>query len=63
MQEVFENLAVRIVEGDEYLNNLVGEIEYNKKMRKPIKRVSNTDAESIFEAIEENNPIGDSEDD
>ena len=34
MQEVFENLAVRIVEGDEYLNNLVGEIDYNKKIWK-----------------------------
>ena len=63
MQEVFEYLAVCIVEGDEHLNNLVKEIEYNKKMRKPVKRVSGTDAESIFEVIEENNPIGDPEND
>ena len=63
MQEVFENLAVQIVDGDEYLNNLVDKIEYNKKMRKPVKKVSGTDAESIFEAIKENNPIGDSEND
>ena len=62
MQEVIEQLAVKIVEGDEYLNNIIEEIEYNKKMRKPIKKVSQTDAESIFEAIEENNPIGEDND-
>lgn len=62
MQEVFENLAVKIIEGDEYLNNLLKDLEYNKKMKTPSKKVSATDAESIFEAIEESNPLGDSQD-
>jgi len=58
MQEVFENIAVKLVEGDEYLNNLLGEFEYNKKMRPLEKKIGKIDSDSIFEAIEQNNPIG-----
>jgi hypothetical protein len=62
MQEVLESLAVKIVDGDEYLNNILDELEYNKKMRIPVKKVNSTDIESIFEAIEDHNPLGESED-
>ena len=31
MQEVIEYFSVQLVDGDEYLNNLLNEIEYNKK--------------------------------
>jgi hypothetical protein len=55
-------LAVKIVDGDEYLNNILDELEYNKKMRIPVKKVNSTDIESIFEAIEDHNPLGESED-
>ena len=57
MQEVFESLAVKITEGDEYLNNLLLEMEYNKKNKSLNKKIGKSDAESIFEAIEFNNPL------
>ena len=41
-----------------YLNNLLGEFEYNKKMRPLEKKIGKIDSDSIFEAIEQNNPIG-----
>ena len=62
MQEVIEALSISIVDGDSYLNNLLDKIEYNKKNRVTVKKINTTDAESIFEAIEDENPLGDSED-
>ena len=59
MQEVIEYFAVSLVEGDDYLNNLLEEIEYNKKVNKSKKQVSSIDAESIFDAIKDGNPLGD----
>ena len=59
MQEVIEQFAVSLVEGDDYLNNLLEEIEYNKKVNKSKKQVSSIDAESIFDAIKDGNPLGD----
>lgn len=59
MQEVIEYFSVQLVEGDEYLNNILNEIEYNKKVAKSTKQISSVDAESIFEAIKEDNPLGD----
>ena len=59
MQEVIEHFAVSLVEGDDYLNNLLEEIEYNKKVNKSKKQVSSIDAESIFDAIKDGNPLGD----
>ena len=60
MQEVIEYFSVQLVDGDEYLNNLLDEIEYNKKVAKSTKQTSSVDAESIFDAIKEDNPLGDS---
>ena len=60
MQEVIEYFSVQLVDGDEYLNNLLDEIEYNKKVAKSTKQISSVDAESIFDAIKEDNPLGDS---
>jgi hypothetical protein len=62
MQEVIEALSISIVDGDSYLNNLLDKIEYNKKNRVTVKKINTTDAESIFEAIEDESPLGDSED-
>ena len=60
MQEVIEYFSVQLVDGDEYLNNLLNEIEYNKKVAKSTKQISSVYAESIFDAINEDNPLGDS---
>jgi|TARA_Y100000593_G_C4294330_1_gene329844 predicted nuclease with RNAse H fold len=57
MQEVFEALAVAIVENDPYLTKMLDKLEYNKKHKISVKKVNSTDAESIFEAIEESNPL------
>lgn len=57
MQEVFEFLAVKIVDGDEALTKFLDEIEYNKKNRSFEKKVNATDAESIFDAINQQNPL------
>jgi len=57
MQEVFEFLAVKIVDGDENLTKFLDEIEYNKKNRVFDKKVNSTDAESIFDAISHRNPL------
>jgi hypothetical protein len=59
MQEVIEYFSVQLVDGDEYLNNILDEIEYNKKVVKSTKQISSVDAESIFDAIKEDNPLGD----
>ena len=57
MQEVFEFLALKIVDADEILTKFLDEIEYNKKNRASAKQVNSTDAESIFDAIEQQNPL------
>ena len=51
MQEVFEHLACSIVEGDSYLNNLLDNLEYNKKYKVDTKKIVSSDSESIFEEI------------
>ena len=56
MQEVFEFLAVKIVDGDEILTNFLDQIEYNKKNGVKNKQLNSTDANSIFEAIEQEGP-------
>ena len=57
MQEVFDQLATRIVEGDEYLNNILEEIKYNKLNKTPTRKVNKADLDSIFEAIKTSNPL------
>jgi hypothetical protein len=57
MQEVFEFLAVKVVDGDDTLSKFLDEIEYNKKCRSSAKKVNSSDAESIFDVIEQQNPM------
>ena len=57
MQEVFEFLAVKIVDGDDTLTKFLDEIEYNKKHGGFAKQTNSSDAESIFDAIEQQNPL------
>jgi len=52
MQEIFEELAIRLVDGETYMQDLLKELAEKKKQR-AIKKVSQTDAESIFKAIED----------
>jgi len=56
MQEVFNALASAICEGDQYIHNMLDEIQ-TKKKEKTIKQVTNSDAESIFNVIEDQSPL------
>ena len=56
MQEVFENLAVLIIEEDPYICGCLDRIEEAKRNRQ-IQKLRAPDAESIFQAIEEGNPF------
>jgi len=57
MQEVFEFLALKIVDKDEALDKFLDEIEYNKKNKTVIKKINTSDAESIFDVISQQNPL------
>ncbi len=56
MQEVFEFLAVKIVDDNQELIKFLDQIEYNKKNGSKLKQLNSTDAESIFDVIEQENP-------
>jgi hypothetical protein len=56
MQEVFENLAILIIEKDPYISNVLDVIQENKREDK-VKRLRQSDADSIFQAIEVDNPF------
>jgi len=56
MQEVFENLAILIVEKDDYICGVLDRIEESKR-NKQIRKLRSSDAESIFQQIEEDNPF------
>jgi len=57
MQEVFEHLAGEIVCGNQHLNKILNELEYNKKHKVQTKKVTQADAESVFEAIADSSPF------
>jgi hypothetical protein len=57
MQEVFEHLACLVVDDNSYLNSCLDKLEYNKKNRIPNKKFNSTDVESIFDVIEQQNPL------
>ena len=61
MQEIFEEMARQVIEGQPYMMNLL-EILAEKKRTLAVEGFSNTDAESIFRAIESDNPLKDQED-
>ncbi len=52
MQEVFEDFAQRVVRGDGFAHRVLDTIA-RKKRERHIERLSETDAESIFDAIED----------
>ncbi len=54
MQEVFEDFAQRVVRGDGFAHRVLDTIA-RKKRERHIERLSDTDAESIFDAIEDTN--------
>jgi len=63
MQEVFEELSRQIIEEQPYMLDMMVELS-NKKRKKTVKKMSHTDAESIFRVIEDGNPlVDDSEED
>ena len=56
MQEVFDTIASMICEKDPYLMKTLSMIE-KKKREKQIKKVSKSDAASIFDIIQSENPF------
>ena len=57
MQEVLEALSCEIVDGNQYIGKILDELEYNKKHKINNKKVINTDAESVFDAIASEGPF------
>jgi len=60
MQEVFERLASEIVDDNNYLLKMLDDIAVKKK-NKELKKFSKTDTESIFDMIERDSPLGESD--
>ena len=56
MQEVFNALASAICEAGTYIHKMLDDIQAKKK-EKTIKQVTNSDAESIFNVIEDQSPL------
>ena len=56
MQEVLEEVVQRIAAGNPDMLDMLEEIQ-KKKRDKAIGRLSDTDAESIFNVIETDNPL------
>ena len=54
MQEVLEECAIRLVENNEYFDKLMDDLQH-RKQNKIEKKFTKTDAESIFNAIEQGN--------
>ena len=61
MQEIFEEMARQVVDGQPYMLNLL-DVLANRKRTKAVEGFSSTDAESIFRAIEGENPLKGQED-
>jgi hypothetical protein len=57
MQEVLEAVSCEIVNGNAHINKILDELEYNKKHKINTKKVVNSDAESVFEAIASDGPF------
>jgi len=58
MQEVFEEISIRIAEETPDMLSMLDELA-QKKRSKEIKKLSSTDAESIFNLLSEVNPLKD----
>jgi len=59
MQEVFERLASEIVDDNAYLLKILDDISVQKR-NKDLKKFTSKDADSIFDMIEKQSPLGDS---
>ena len=57
MQEVLEAVSCEIVNGNVHLGKILDKLEYNKKHKINTKKVVESDAESVFEAIASNGPF------
>ena len=57
MQEVFERLATEVVYGNPHIDKIINELEYNKKHKIQTKKVTQADAETVFEAIASASPL------
>ena len=57
MQEVLEALSCEIVGGNSHIGKILDELEYNKKHKINIKKVVESDAESVFDAIANESPF------
>tara|TARA_R110002060_G_scaffold63708_1_gene72966 strand:+ start:432 stop:626 length:195 start_codon:yes stop_codon:yes gene_type:complete len=53
MQEVFEDFAQRVVAGDGFAHRVLDTIA-RRKRDKEIEKLSESDVESLFDAIEDN---------
>ena len=56
MQEIFEELARQIVEGENHMAKMLKEIQARKRLRET-RKLSQVDAESIFRVIEDDTPL------
>ena len=57
MQEVLGALSCEIVNGNPHISKILDELEYNKKHKINIKKVVESDAESVFDAIANEGPF------
>jgi len=57
MQEVLEALSCEIIEGNPYISKILDELEYNKKYKLNTKKVVESDAEAVFDAIANESPF------
>ena len=57
MQEVLEALSCEIVNGNAHISKILDELEYNKKYKVNTKKVVESDAESVFDAIASEGPF------
>jgi hypothetical protein len=62
MQEMFQELADRIVSDDPYMLRLMTELKENKR-KKQISKLSSTDTESLFDTINDLNPFENTKED
>tara|TARA_Y100000034_G_C6788005_1_gene352598 strand:- start:453 stop:734 length:282 start_codon:yes stop_codon:yes gene_type:complete len=56
MQEIFEELATQLVEDDPHMCKILENLK-DRKRRHVLRGLSSPDKETIFDVIEQNNPL------
>jgi len=56
MQEIFEELATQLIEDDPHMRRILENLSHQKRNR-VLKELSSPDKETIFDVIEQNNPL------